>query len=152
MIVGLVWGLEVPATPIPRLALGAHIQLTGQGVMYLVAGLVVAHLGLGAERFSRRILISGPWLTWPMAPTEMANAWWGTRNMFPIAARQAGASGAAPWQESTVMTAHLVGAVGKPTPVFTYQASHSFPATWTDPGPGPGSVPSGMTIAPRRST
>jgi hydroxylaminobenzene mutase len=70
--------------------------------MFLVAGLVIAHLGLGADAFSRRILISGPWLAWPIALTEMANAWWGSGTMFPIAAQQAGASGAAPWQEGTL--------------------------------------------------
>jgi hydroxylaminobenzene mutase len=43
--------------------------------------------------------------------TEMANAWWGTRNMLPIAAQQAGASGAAAWQEGFVTAAHVIGAV-----------------------------------------
>jgi hypothetical protein len=65
--------------------------------MFLVAGLVISHAGLGAGRFSRDILRAGPWLSWPTMLTEMANAWWGTRNMLPIAAQQAGASGALPW-------------------------------------------------------
>jgi hydroxylaminobenzene mutase len=112
MMVGLIWGVVVPATPYPRLALGAHIQLTGNGVMFLVAGLVIAHLGLGAGTLSRGILTAGPWFAWLMALSEMANAWWGTRNMLPIAAQQAGASGAAAWQEHTVSAAHMVaGAV-----------------------------------------
>jgi hydroxylaminobenzene mutase len=111
MMVGLLWGMAVPTTPFPRLALGAHIQLTGTGVMFLVAGLVIARLDLGAGRFSRRILVGSPWLTWPIMLTEMANAWWGTRNMLPIAAQQADAPGAAPWQEGLVTAAHLIGAV-----------------------------------------
>jgi hydroxylaminobenzene mutase len=36
MLVGLVWGMVVPASPFPRLALGAHIQLTAHGVMFLL--------------------------------------------------------------------------------------------------------------------
>src|SRR5580698_6229864 len=111
MMVGLIWGLVVPSTPYPRLALGAHIQLTGSGVMFLVAGLVISHLGLGGGTLSGGILTAGPWLTWPMALSEMANAWWGTRDMLPIAAQQAGASGGAIWQEQTVTAAHLIGAV-----------------------------------------
>lgn len=111
MVVGLVWGMAVAGTPFPRLALGAHVQLTAHGVMFLVAGLVIRHLGLGSGRASAMILTAGPWLTWPVMLTEMANAWWGTRNMLPIAAAQAGAPGGAGWQEGTVSAAHLIGAV-----------------------------------------
>src|SRR5215813_8354973 len=99
MIVGLVWGLAVPAATYPRLALGAHLQLTAHAVMFLVAGLLIAHLGLGTSRLSAGILIAGPWLTWPVMLTEMANGWWGTRVMLPLAAQQAGATGAVAWKE-----------------------------------------------------
>lgn len=111
IIVGLVWGMAVPETPFPRLALGAHIQLTAHGVMFLVAGLMVLHLGLGHGRASRLILVGGPWLTWPVMLSEMANAWWGARRILPIAAQQAGATGAEPWQEAIVSGAHLIGAL-----------------------------------------
>ena len=43
MLVGLIWGMVVPATPFPRLALTAHIQLTANGIMFLVAGLVILY-------------------------------------------------------------------------------------------------------------
>jgi hypothetical protein len=43
--------------------------------------------------------------------TEMTNGWWGARNMLPIAAGQAGATGAQPWQESAVALAHIIGAL-----------------------------------------
>jgi hypothetical protein len=111
MLVGLVWGMVVPAAPFPRLALTAHIQLTANGVMFLVAGLVILHLPNAKAGVSARVLIAGPWLTWPVMLTEMANAWWGARNMLPIAAAQAGAAGAPAWQEGVVTVAHLVGAV-----------------------------------------
>src|SRR5262249_35046176 len=111
MIIGLIWGMIVPKTPFPRLGLGAHIQLTATGVMFLVAGLVISHRGLGTGRFCSRILVAGPWLTWPVMLTEMANAWWGTRHMLSIAAQQAGAPGGLPWQEGLVTAAHILGAV-----------------------------------------
>jgi hypothetical protein len=111
MLVGLVWGMAVPATPFPRLALTAHIQLTANGVMFLVAGLVILHLPIAKGGASAKILVAGPWLTWPVMLTEMANGWWGTRNMLPIAAGQAGAAGGAAWQESAVTAAHVIGAL-----------------------------------------
>jgi hypothetical protein len=42
-----------------------------------------------------------------MAISEMANAWWGTKETLPIAASQAGVAGGAPWQEMVVNLAHL---------------------------------------------
>jgi hydroxylaminobenzene mutase len=111
MLVGLLWGMVIPASTFPRLALGAHIQLTGHGVMFLVAGLVMQHLRLAKSGWSKRILIAGPWLTWPVMMTEMANGWWGARKTLPIAAEQAGATGAEPWQEVILTLSHLVGAV-----------------------------------------
>jgi hypothetical protein len=91
--------------------LTAHIQLTANGVMFLVAGLVILRLAIAKGGVSARILVAGPWLTWPVLLTEMANAWWGARNMLPIAAGQAGATGAEAWQEGAVTVAHLLGAL-----------------------------------------
>lgn len=112
MLVGLIWGMVIPATPFPRLALGAHIQLTVHGVMFLVAGLVILHLPKTTGSASAKILTAGPWLTWPVMLSEMANAWWGTLKMLPISAEQAGAKGAEAWQEYVVTVTHLIGAVG----------------------------------------
>lgn len=111
MLVGLLWGLVIPASSFPRLALGAHIQLTVHGVMFLVAGLVMLHLSIAKDSVSAKILIAGPWLTWPVMLTEMANSWWGAQKTLPIAASQAGATGAEPWQESIVTVSHIIGAV-----------------------------------------
>jgi hydroxylaminobenzene mutase len=36
VLVGLVWGLFVPATPFPRLALGAHVQFVTNGILFIV--------------------------------------------------------------------------------------------------------------------
>jgi hydroxylaminobenzene mutase len=109
MLVGLLWGLVIPASPFPRLALGAHIQLTAHGVMFLVAGLVVLHLPSANSGLSAKILTAGPWLTWPVMLTEMANGWWGATKTLPIAAAQAGATGAEAWQENLVTLTHVLG-------------------------------------------
>jgi hypothetical protein len=62
MLVGLVWAMAIPATPFPQLALTAHIQLTANGVMFLVAGLVMLHLPIAGSVVLARILVAGPWL------------------------------------------------------------------------------------------
>lgn len=111
MLVGLIWGMAIPTTPFPRLALGAHIQLTAHGVMFLVAGLIILQLPKTTGNGSAIILTAVPWLTWPVMLSEMANAWWGTRKMLPIAADQAGATGAEAWQEAIVTVTHLIGGI-----------------------------------------
>ena len=111
MMVGLLWGLAVAAAPFPRLALGAHVQLTAHGVMFLVGGLVISHLSFAEKGVASKILVAVPWLTWLVMLSEMANGWWGTAKMLPIAAAQAGATGAAGWQEGLVTAAHLLGAI-----------------------------------------
>jgi hypothetical protein len=52
------------------------------------------------------------WLTWFMVLSEAANAWCGADQMLPIAAKQAGADGAAAWQEAVVKLCHLPEAPG----------------------------------------
>jgi hypothetical protein len=42
-----------------------------------------------------------------MALSEVANAWWGTTQMLSIAAAQAGATQAEPWQELVVNLTHI---------------------------------------------
>jgi hydroxylaminobenzene mutase len=111
MVVGFLWGAAIGAAPFPRLALGAHIQFTTSGVMFVVAGLLIAHLGIGRIGAQRAILAYTPWAVWVMALSEAANAWWGASKMLPIAAAQAGATGAAPWQEAIVSIAHVIGAL-----------------------------------------
>ena len=60
MMVGLLWGLVVPAAPFPRLALDAHIELTAHGVMFLVAGLVISHLPFAVNGMASWLLVSPP--------------------------------------------------------------------------------------------
>lgn len=110
MVTGLLWGALIGATPYPRLALGAHIQFTTNGLMFLVAGLVIAHAGIGRGRLARKILLTAPWGVWAMAVSEAANAWWGASKTLPLAAELAGASGAGPVQEIMVLVAHILGA------------------------------------------
>jgi len=107
VLVGLVWGLVVPNTPYPRLALGAHIQFETNGLLFIVLATLLLALPHRVGRLSVRVMLLAAWLTWAMALSEVANAWWGTNQMLPIAAAQAGATGGAPWQELVVKLTHI---------------------------------------------
>jgi len=110
--VGLVWGLVVPATPFPRLALGAHIQLVTNGLLFIVLATALLTLPHRVGPKSVRVMGMAAWLTWAMAMSEVANSWWGTTQMLPIAARQAGATGGEPWQELVVQLTHIAAGSG----------------------------------------
>ena len=112
VLVGLVWGFVVPATPYPRLALTAHIQLTGNGVLFIVLALLLLTLPNRVGPKSMLAICAAAWLTWAMLLSEMANAWWGTNQILPIAASQAGATGGEPWQELIVKLAHIAAGLG----------------------------------------
>jgi len=107
VLVGLVWGLVVPNTPYPRLALGAHLQFETNGLLFIVLATLLLALPHRVGRLSVRVMLLAAWLTWAMALSEVANAWWGTNQMLPIAAAQAGATGGAPWQELVVKLTHI---------------------------------------------
>jgi hypothetical protein len=57
-------------------------------------------------------MVAAAWLTWVMAMSEVANSWWGTTKMLPIAASQAGATGGMPLQELIVSVAHVAAGDG----------------------------------------
>lgn len=112
VLVGLVWGLAVPNTPYPRLALGAHVQFETNGLLFIALATLLLALPHRVGRMSVRVMLLAVWLTWAMALSEVANAWWGTIQMLPLAAAQAGATGGAPWQELVVKLAHIGAGLG----------------------------------------
>lgn len=112
VLVGLVWGMAVPITPHPRLALGAHIQFVTNGMLFMVLGIVLLSVPLDVGIKSIRAMVVAAWLTWTMALSEVANSWWGTKQTLSIAASQAGAPGGAPWQELLVTLTHLAAGLG----------------------------------------
>lgn len=112
VLVGFVWGLIVPNTPHPRLALAAHVQLVTNGLLFVVMATALLALPHRVGTKSIAIMVLAVWVTWAMAFSEVANAWWGTTQMLPIAAAQAGATGGAPWQETLVKLAHVAAGLG----------------------------------------
>jgi len=95
VMVGLLWGFVVPHTPHPRLALGAHVQFVTNGLLLTVTAALLLKLPHSVGPKSTAVMLLAAWLTWLMALSEAANAWWGTTQMLPIAAGQASATGGA---------------------------------------------------------
>jgi hypothetical protein len=112
ILAGLVFGFATPLAPYPRLALGAHIQFVTNGMLFAVLAVVLLNVPNRSGPKSVRVMVASAWLTWFMALSEAANAWWGADQMLPIAAEQAGATGAAAWQETVVKLCHLPAAAG----------------------------------------
>jgi hydroxylaminobenzene mutase len=112
ILAGLMLGFVVPQTPYPRLALGAHIQFETNGMLFVLLALVLLSFPNSAGRKTLVVMVLSAWATWFMALSETANAWWGTNQMLPIAAHQAGATGGAPWQEIVVKLCHIPAAIG----------------------------------------
>lgn len=107
VLVGLLWGLVVPHTPYPRLALGAHVQFELNGLLLIVMAVLLLKFEHDVGPRSIRVMRLSAWLTWAMALSEIANSWWGTSSTLPIAAHQAGAAGGLPWQEAAVTLTHV---------------------------------------------
>src|SRR5271165_458948 len=89
VLVGLIWGLVAPHTPYPRLALGAHLQFEFNGLLLIVMAALLLKFDHAVGPKSLLVMRLSAWLTWPMALSEVANSWWGTKDILPLAARQA---------------------------------------------------------------
>jgi len=111
-LAGLLWGVALPMTPFPRLALGAHVQFETNGLLFMASGILLITVPNRVGPKAVLAMVVSAWLTWLMALSEVANSWWGTNQMLPIAAKQAGATGAAPWQELIVKLCHISAALG----------------------------------------
>ena len=80
--------------------------------MFIALATLLLALPHRVGRTSVRVMLLAVWLTWAMALSEVANAWWGTTQMLPLAAAQAGATGGAAWQELIVKLAHIGAGLG----------------------------------------
>src|SRR5580658_9417678 len=111
VLAGLVWGLVVPHTPYPRLALTAHVQFESNGMLIIILAILLIRLPHRVGKKSALVMLLAAWLTWSMALSEVANSWWGTNQILPIAAGQAGATGGAAWQETVIKMTHISSAL-----------------------------------------
>jgi hydroxylaminobenzene mutase len=75
VLAGLVWGLVVPHTPYPRLALTAHVQFESNGMLIIILAILLIRLPHRVGMKSARVMLLAAWLTWLMALSEVANSW-----------------------------------------------------------------------------
>ncbi|KIM20515.1 hypothetical protein M408DRAFT_30298 [Serendipita vermifera MAFF 305830] len=105
---GLLWGLYVPSTPFPRLALSAHLHSMTNGALLTVVGLVLRQTDLlTLNPLQSSIVTWGLNTAWISIASKCANAYWGTANTLPITAKVANAVGGLEWQEMIVLVSHL---------------------------------------------
>lgn len=112
VLVGIIWGLVIPHTPFPRLALSAHIQAVLNGMLFILMAVLLLTLPHKVSARSALIMLVAVCLTWLTVISEIANAWWGTAESLAIAAQQAGASGGTMWQEQFVKLTHIPAIIG----------------------------------------
>ncbi len=112
ILVGLLWGLVIPHTPYPRLALVAHTEFEVNGMLVLILALILLKLPNRVGPKSIAVIVLSVWLVWLMLLSEVANSWWGATQILPIAAAQAGATGGTPAQELIVKLAHIIAGLG----------------------------------------
>ena len=89
VMVGLLWGVAIPHTPFPRLAMSAHIQFVSGGILLIVMATLLLTLPNNVGPRSTLVMLTAAWLTWLMALSEVGNSFWGTTRMLPIVAGQA---------------------------------------------------------------
>jgi len=112
VLAGIIWGLVIPHTPFPRLALSAHIQAVLNGMLFILMAVLLLTLPHKVSARSALIMLIAVCLTWLTVISEIANAWWGTAESLAIAAQQAGASGGSMWQEQFVKLTHIPAIIG----------------------------------------
>jgi len=112
VMTGLLWGVAIPHTPFPRLALSAHIQFLTSGIIYLLMAILLHTLPHRVGPRSTIVMLISVYLTWLMATSEAFNSFWGTKQILPIVAAQAGATGATPLQEHIETATHVIAALG----------------------------------------
>jgi len=109
---GFLCGAAIPHVPYPRLMLAAHSAgFMSSGILSILAGLVVRLSYTSVSARVSHVAIVGHVLLWPLSLCEVAAAFWGTNQALAIAGGEAGAHGAAPWQETIVTLGHAIPAV-----------------------------------------
>jgi len=112
VLAGIVWGLVIPHTPFPRLALSAHIQAVLNGMLFILMAVLLLTLPHKVSARSALVMLVAVCLTWLTVISEIANAWWGTSESLSIAAKEAVAIGGTVWQEQFVKLTHIPAILG----------------------------------------
>jgi len=112
LLAGLLAGAAIPAAPYPRLMLAAHCAgFTDSGLISMLAALLLSTSLCSVSPRAGSVIVWSHVTLWPLSLSEVAAAFWGTKETMRIAGAQAGAPGGAPWQEGTVAVCHALPAL-----------------------------------------
>jgi (hydroxyamino)benzene mutase len=82
---GFFWGVFIPKTPYPRIALSLHLNMIQHGLLSLAAGLILRDHGLVSLSVWQVGLIGfAHFYLWVMDGVSLCNTWWGTNKTLTL--------------------------------------------------------------------
>jgi len=92
LLAGLLAGAAIPAAPYPRLMLAAHCAgFTDSGLISMLAALLLSTSLCSVSPRAGSVIVWSHVTLWPLSLSEVAAAFWGTKETLRIAGAQAGA-------------------------------------------------------------
>jgi (hydroxyamino)benzene mutase len=82
---GFLWGVFIPQTPYPRIALSLHMNMIQHGLLSIAAGYILAEHGLVKLSPWQVWMVSIPhFYLWAIDILMLCNTWWGTNKALTI--------------------------------------------------------------------
>lgn len=80
----LLWGLAIPNSRYPRIALSAHLNLLQHGFLTLAAGLLLKTELVTLEGWQVNMVAIPHYLIWYVDFINICNCWWGTNRALKL--------------------------------------------------------------------
>ena len=80
----LLWGLAIPKSRYPRVALSAHLNLLQHGFLTLAAGLLLKTEMVKLEGWQVNMVVIPHYLIWYVDFINMCNTWWGASRTLKL--------------------------------------------------------------------
>ena len=82
---GFFWGIFIPKTPYPRIALSLHMNMIQHGFLSIAAGMILYQHGL-VELSTWQIYMVGlpHYYLWVLDFVALCNCWWGTNKALQL--------------------------------------------------------------------
>jgi (hydroxyamino)benzene mutase len=82
---GFLWGIAIPATPFPRIALSTHMNMLQHGLLSIAGGLILRQSGLVTlNHWQIWTVVVAHYYLWILDFVSVLNAWWGTNKTLSL--------------------------------------------------------------------
>lgn len=79
------WGIFIPRTPHPRIALSNHVSMIQYSFLSIAAGLILYQRGLvNLTEWQVWLVTLSHLYLWPLSFVAVLNTWWGTNKTLTI--------------------------------------------------------------------